>query len=340
MASSVVFIDDTNSPREGVMGDYCFPSELLGGGRSSSGKKGEDFSDPFLVLRLNDSTSYFYTWFCRRFRTSLNAAPTQCPICLETVTSSIELQCGHSFCRSCLTSSSEKNLNSCALCRKEQVLNPEELKMKFDEMRMRNLEARLGGLGSTPTRASVPRRPPRARLGSHDSIPGPHESCAAQVRLSPPPAPPSSAPQQLKQSSSPGAPPCNQLKYGMTGSLPITQMRGTFGLLGRVGLLGGDVGALSAADLQCRWSNLCQSAHENTARDEVARLKRIGQLTPTAGASPISELRLRWLPAFDVGSLASSDLRTRWLTLRELAVGDSVGALRSDQLALRWQLAN
>ncbi|XP_060707196.1 zinc-binding protein A33-like [Hemiscyllium ocellatum] len=40
-----------------------------------------------------------------------------CPICHEFFTNPISLDCGHNFCRSCITKSREKDINSCPECR-------------------------------------------------------------------------------------------------------------------------------------------------------------------------------------------------------------------------------
>lgn len=67
----------------------------------------------------------------------------RCPICMDMCSKSVELSCGHAFCRPCLTTSAANNMTSCALCRREQELNPELLRAQFDERRMLNLAQRL-----------------------------------------------------------------------------------------------------------------------------------------------------------------------------------------------------
>lgn len=106
--------------------------------------------DAFLIARLNDSSSYFFTWFCKRYRIRIGDQDVggkleiqRCPICLDTCTKSIELQCGHAFCRPCLTTAAANKITSCALCRREQVINPELLRAQFDKQRMLNLAQRL-----------------------------------------------------------------------------------------------------------------------------------------------------------------------------------------------------
>ncbi|XP_038671630.1 zinc-binding protein A33-like [Scyliorhinus canicula] len=42
-----------------------------------------------------------------------------CPICLDFFTDPVSLECGHSFCRSCITQCWEKERNSCPECRQE-----------------------------------------------------------------------------------------------------------------------------------------------------------------------------------------------------------------------------
>lgn len=109
-------------------------------------------ADVFIISRLNDTTSYFFSWFCKKYRIRIGArdlgdkeeTQSRCPICLDACTKSIiELQCGHAFCRSCLTRSAANNMTSCALCRREQEINPELLRARFDEQRVLNLAQRL-----------------------------------------------------------------------------------------------------------------------------------------------------------------------------------------------------
>ncbi|XP_067865002.1 uncharacterized protein [Heterodontus francisci] len=78
---------------------------------------------------------------------------TICPICLDFFTDPVTLECGHNFCRSCITQCWEKEINSCPECREEfrernlrvnralaslaekarkLKLNPEEKESKFD----------------------------------------------------------------------------------------------------------------------------------------------------------------------------------------------------------------
>ncbi|XP_072329430.1 uncharacterized protein [Scyliorhinus torazame] len=44
---------------------------------------------------------------------------TICPICLDFFTDPVSLECGHNFCRSCITQCWEKERNSCPECRQE-----------------------------------------------------------------------------------------------------------------------------------------------------------------------------------------------------------------------------
>ncbi|XP_072331655.1 zinc-binding protein A33-like [Scyliorhinus torazame] len=44
---------------------------------------------------------------------------TICPICLDFFTDPVTLDCGHNFCRSCISQCWEKEVNSCPECRKE-----------------------------------------------------------------------------------------------------------------------------------------------------------------------------------------------------------------------------
>ncbi|XP_072331713.1 zinc-binding protein A33-like [Scyliorhinus torazame] len=44
---------------------------------------------------------------------------TICPICLDFFTDPVSLDCGHNFCRSCISQCWEKEINSCPECREE-----------------------------------------------------------------------------------------------------------------------------------------------------------------------------------------------------------------------------
>lgn len=48
----------------------------------------------FYISRLNDPTTYFFHWLCKRYGLTLHSEPTDCPICLDRVTNCIELSCG------------------------------------------------------------------------------------------------------------------------------------------------------------------------------------------------------------------------------------------------------
>mmetsp|Transcript_21705 Transcript_21705/g.28099 ORF Transcript_21705/g.28099 Transcript_21705/m.28099 type:complete len:769 (-) Transcript_21705:341-2647(-) len=139
-ASDIRFSDDIH-----VHSQPLFDVEEVVGSECVKGKSG-DHRDKFLISRLNDETSYFYKWFCKRFQFKLKCnqrSEISCPICLESELNSIELQCGHSFCRNCLTLSAEMKISACPMCRADIVLNPVELKQKFEQKRIRNLMRRL-----------------------------------------------------------------------------------------------------------------------------------------------------------------------------------------------------
>mmetsp|Transcript_4021 Transcript_4021/g.5539 ORF Transcript_4021/g.5539 Transcript_4021/m.5539 type:complete len:346 (-) Transcript_4021:78-1115(-) len=160
MASNVIFLDDSQTSLGTFRSGFEAPCDS-----SEFSDAKNDFFDQFLLSRINDSTSYFYSWFCKHFRVKLSMASASCPICLETVENSIELHCGHVFCRSCLSISAKSNLDSCAICRKKQTLNPDLLKERFNLKRMENLAQRLMNisnykndpLGHSKVQVSIPR---------------------------------------------------------------------------------------------------------------------------------------------------------------------------------------
>ncbi|CAB1099376.1 unnamed protein product [Ectocarpus sp. CCAP 1310/34] len=175
-------------------------------------------ADVFILSRLNDTTSYFFAWFCKKYRIQIGPPRglggkeenTRCPICLDSCTKSIELQCGHSFCRSCLIRSAANNMTSCALCRREQEIDPEQLRARFDEQRMLNLAQRLAIL-PPPLRSR-----PSATSAAMSASEGAYEEKDVRVRV----------------------------------KVVPTSTTGREVFVG----LGGDVGAMSSDDLRRRWS--------------------------------------------------------------------------------------
>ncbi|CAM9867462.1 unnamed protein product, partial [Ectocarpus sp. 13 AM-2016] len=194
-------------------------------------------ADVFILSRLNDTTSYFFTWFCKKYRIQIGPPrglggkeeKTRCPICLDSCTKSIELQCGHSFCRSCLIQSAANNMTSCALCRREQEIDPEQLRARFDEQRMLNLAQRL----------AIPPPPVRSR---------PSATGAAM-------------------SASEGACEEKEVRVRVEVVPTSTMERDVF-----VGL-GGDVGAMSSDDLHRRWSCGVQTASATAGAASSSELR-------------------------------------------------------------------
>lgn len=223
----------------------------------------------FIISRLNDSSSYFFTWFCKRYRIRIGVRDLggkeeieRCPICLDPCTKSIELQCGHAFCRSCLTTSAANNMTSCALCRRKQVINPEVLRARFDEQRMLNLAQRLaipppvrarpnisgasmsaGEAGGPKEGGANPASAPSADCGSDQKVP--HREHAAVV---------TSRPVDVESMTSRG-----HLLFGPWG----------------------DVGAMSPGELRRRWKF---SGVQSSAAPVAA----------TVGAASPSELASSW----------------------------------------------
>ncbi|CAM9610138.1 unnamed protein product [Ectocarpus sp. 12 AP-2014] len=194
-------------------------------------------ADVFILSRLNDTTSYFFTWFCKKYRIQIGPPrglggkeeKTRCPICLDSCTKSIELQCGHSFCRSCLIQSAANNMTSCALCRREQEIDPEQLRARFDEQRMLNLAQRL----------AIPPPPVRSR---------PSATGAAM-------------------SASEGACEEKEVRVRVEVVPTSTTEREAFGGLG------GDVGAMSSDDLHRRWSCGVQTASATAGAASSSELR-------------------------------------------------------------------
>ena len=224
--------------------------------------------DIFIISRLNDSSSYFFTWFCKRYRIRVGARETggneqnqPCPICLDACTKPIELQCGHAFCRSCLATSAANNMTACALCRREQVINPELLRARFDEQRMLNLAQRLAL--PPPVRA---RTTPLGLSPLNGSVKGPNEDLASA----------SNGINLESESKS------SRVEDGAAAAVPLLNVESmkTRGHL----LFGpwGDVGAMSIDELRCRWK--FSGLHSSTSPS-----------ASTVGAAPQAELRRSWL---------------------------------------------
>lgn len=224
--------------------------------------------DMFIIARLNDSSSYFFTWFCKRYRIRIGGRDLsgkleiqRCPICLDMCTKSIELQCGHAFCRQCLTTSAANNMTSCALCRREQVINPELLRAQFDEQRMLNLAQRLAI--PPPLRS----RSPKYGVSMSDEVQHNEGGLDVQGATA---ADAIGHDQDLQESDK-----------VMPLASPDVESMTTHGHL----LFGpwGDVGAMTPEDLRSRWkfSNLQTSTLPGTLNADV-------------GAEAIEELRSSW----------------------------------------------
>ena len=56
---------------------------------------------------------------------------------------------GHTFCRQCLKAAAERQMSSCALCRKSHTLDPDVLRAQFHQQRFANLSWRLGKTRAT-----------------------------------------------------------------------------------------------------------------------------------------------------------------------------------------------
>ena len=56
----------------------------------------EPQDDVFYLSRLNDPTTYFFQWICKRYNLTVKSEALSCPICLETSQNNIQLSCGKS----------------------------------------------------------------------------------------------------------------------------------------------------------------------------------------------------------------------------------------------------
>lgn len=54
----------------------------------------EPQDDVFYLSRLNDPTTYFFQWICKRYNLTVKSEALSCPICLETSQNNIQLSCG------------------------------------------------------------------------------------------------------------------------------------------------------------------------------------------------------------------------------------------------------
>lgn len=288
--------------------------------------------DMFIMSRLNDSTSYFFTWFCKRYRIRNGTRDLggkeeiqRCPICLDLCTKSIELQCGHAFCRSCLTTSAANNMTSCALCRREQEINPELLRARFDEQRMLNLAQRLALPPPVRSRLSTSGTSMSAG-GGKGTKEGGVTACCIQTSAG--------EEKELRGGGTPAATTPNVESMTRRGHL-------LFGPWGDVGAMSADdlrrrwkfsgvqastspgaatVGAVSAEELRTSWrelqrmsrASLCvssdssqsdtplQVSHSHLSRASVGIYsdepdsRTNAPDSPCAGGSPLPELSVRW----------------------------------------------
>ncbi|CAM9630570.1 unnamed protein product, partial [Ectocarpus fasciculatus] len=207
-------------------------------------------ADVFLLSRLNDTTSYFFTWFCKKYRIQIGPPrglgrkeAIRCPICLDASTNSIELQCGHAFCRSCLIQSAANNMTSCALCRREQEIDPEQLRARFDEQRMLNLAQRL----------AIPPPPVRSRPSATGAPMSAGEGACEEkeVRV--------------------------RVRVVPTSTLEREMFFG----------LGGDVGAMSSDDLGRRWRCGVQTAGATAGAASASELRSSWRESHDRSLSPM-----------------------------------------------------
>ncbi|CAM9301196.1 unnamed protein product [Phaeothamnion confervicola] len=292
MTSAIQWCDDmavpTLSPEMEVSAESMLAGPPGAGGASA---------DAFLAIRMNDSTSYFFTWFCKHYRIKLKAHSTRCPICFEAVTNSIELSCGHTFCRGCLVASAAKNFSSCALCRREQVsLNPEVLRAQFDERRMLNLAKRLRSLGRD---VAVP--PVRPRPASSQTLVA---SSAAATSSGARRGHDGAA---SRKSCGAGAASASSKDAAALAAAGPTATAAAAGLGHLLSGPWGDVGAMPSDELRRRWTRLhrpAAGAAAGAAAFGAAGTSAFGDRVAfhdDVGAAPQRELRKRWLTLTAVG---------------------------------------
>jgi hypothetical protein len=103
VASHVHFLDDTGLN----LGSTCSLSspshhnheggeegEEINTAEAVEGDTLEPQDDVFYLSRLNDPTTYFFQWICKRYGLTVKSEPHSCPICLETSGNNIQLSCG------------------------------------------------------------------------------------------------------------------------------------------------------------------------------------------------------------------------------------------------------
>lgn len=86
VASNIQFLDDTGL----ALGHAPVHQEALTAGNGSL----EPQDDVFYLSRLNDPTTYFFQWICKRYRLTVKSEETECPICLDRTHNNIQLSCG------------------------------------------------------------------------------------------------------------------------------------------------------------------------------------------------------------------------------------------------------
>jgi len=117
VASNIQFLDDTALPVGTTTSLFAHPPSSSSSSSSSSspspsgtsttaategqpedGDALEPQDDVFYLSRLNDPTTYFFQWICKRYRLTVKPEPHSCPICLETSDHHIQLSCGTFGC--------------------------------------------------------------------------------------------------------------------------------------------------------------------------------------------------------------------------------------------------
>ena len=336
-------------------------------------------ADVFIISRLGDTTSYFFTWFCKKYRIRTGArdldgdskeeTQSRCPICLDACTKSIiELRCGHSFCRACLTRSAANNMTSCALCRREQEINPELLRARFDEQRMLNLAQRLAipppvssrrfspaasttaGEGGRQEKAGVKSR---GSTSSREMLFGPWGDVGAMSaddlrrRWKFSSAQTSTAP----GAETVGAASASEIGFAWCQLLQAMCMQSKREVI--------DTPLLVSPSAQSRANGLscCGNAHDSARESGVDTRgsPNVSPHSPCAGASSPTELSIRWrsMPKIppvmvtaeegstdekfsDVGSLSATYLQERWHEANGL---EGIGHVAVSELSDKMDLA-
>jgi hypothetical protein len=262
---------------------------------------------------------------------------------------------GHTFCRQCLKTAAEKELTSCALCRKSHVLNPDILRAQFNDQRFANLSWRLGkpqGLRKAftvmsweaprdITPASTPGSPSRLKRGKSSSkeLEFCYDSDDDDL------AKPKKAEADMDMGGDADVPlATGEVRVGRTSSIHLQSEAEAEAAAAE----GGSAPASEAAVSGPRWYMALGRPGKDVGALGTGGLKRkwmrgAAMLPPDAGCASQDELRARWLAALgprlpaDCGALHTADLAARWTKNVTVAGAEGdVGSAPLQAMALSW----